>query len=96
MVNRSRELEAALGDGQKVEANEQETVVVQRRSLRLKQDLVAGHKIRSDDVIALRPCPSDALPPSVIERVIGMTSITINRGSILHGATWFSSAYSSL
>jgi N-acetylneuraminate synthase len=74
MVDRSRELEAALGDGQKrIEVNEQETVVVQRRSLRLKRDLVAGQTIRSDDLIALRPCPSDALPPSVIERVLGMT-----------------------
>ena len=40
MVNRSRELESSLGSGIKeIEKNELETVVLQRRSLRLKNDL---------------------------------------------------------
>jgi hypothetical protein len=37
---RTRDLESSLGDGnKKVEANEQETVVIQRRSLRAARDL---------------------------------------------------------
>jgi N-acetylneuraminate synthase len=40
MVDRTRELEYALGDGNKVvEPNEKETVVIQRRCLRAARDL---------------------------------------------------------
>lgn len=43
MVDRTRELELALGSPLKrVEANEVDTVVVQRRSLRFARDLPAG------------------------------------------------------
>ncbi len=41
MVSRSRELEAALGDGiKRIEANERDAAVVQRRCLRLARDLL--------------------------------------------------------
>jgi len=63
MVDRTRELEAALGDGVKrLEANERETVVLQRRALRAKCSLPMGTRISLDDFIALRPCPGDAWP----------------------------------
>ena len=43
MVTRARELEAALGDGiKRIEENEREAAVVQRRCLRLARDLGAG------------------------------------------------------
>lgn len=62
MVERTRELEQALGDGRKrVEENERETVVLQRRALRLTRDLSAGEQLRDQDLIALRPCPVDAI-----------------------------------
>uniref|UniRef100_UPI004048583B N-acetylneuraminate synthase family protein n=1 Tax=Polynucleobacter sp. TaxID=2029855 RepID=UPI004048583B len=74
MVFRTRELEAALGSGVKrVELNELETVVVQRRSMRAKKDLKSGAVILKCDFEPLRPCPRDAVDPSDFELVIGGT-----------------------
>jgi sialic acid synthase SpsE len=72
MVDRTRELEYALGDGiKKIEANEEETVVVQRRSLRARVNLARLEPIKEDDFIALRPCPADAFPLTEMTSVIG-------------------------
>jgi len=72
MVDRTRELELSLGGGvKKVEDNELETVVVQRRSLRANLQLKAGHVIRDGDFVPMRPCPADALAPSKLRYVIG-------------------------
>lgn len=72
MVDRTRELEYALGDGVKrIEGNERETSVLQRRSIRLKADKAAGAAIGADDLIVLRPAPNDSLPPYEINKVIG-------------------------
>lgn len=72
MVLRSRELELALGiENKKVEENEKETVVVQRRSLRVTRDLMKGDVIEKKDLIPLRPCPLDAIQPWDIETIIG-------------------------
>jgi len=72
MVDRTRELEAALGDGVKrVEENERETVVLQRRSLRASHPLRAGDSLRREDVIPLRPCPPDAIGAEKIGCLIG-------------------------
>ncbi|QNJ15991.1 N/N'-diacetyllegionaminate synthase [Synechococcus sp. A18-40] len=74
MVERTRELEFALGNGiKRVENNELETVVVQRRSLRTTSALPAGHQLRNKDLIALRPCPEDAITPAHIDQAIGLT-----------------------
>ena len=74
MVVATRQLEAALGDGEKrVEANELETVVVQRRSVRLRFDLPAGHALTPDDLESLRPCPADAVDPRRLGEVLGRT-----------------------
>jgi sialic acid synthase SpsE len=72
MVESTRLLEAALGDGVKViEANEQQTVVVQRRALRVVRDLPAGHVLSADDLQALRPCPPEALDPRELPKLVG-------------------------
>ena len=72
MVDRTRELECSLGAGvKKVEDNEKETVVLQRRSIRLKADLQEGARLTRDSLTVLRPCPDDALPPYEIDNVIG-------------------------
>jgi sialic acid synthase SpsE len=72
MVARTRELEYALGDGKKVvEANEQETVVIQRRCLRAARRLPANIVLKSGDLEPLRPAPSDAIFPYDEHRVIG-------------------------
>lgn len=72
MVDRSRELEAALGAGVKeVEVNESETVVLQRRSLHAQVALKNGHVIKPGDLVPLRPCPKDAIQPFELKNVIG-------------------------
>lgn len=72
MVDRTRELELALGDGvKKVEYNEAQTVVLQRRSIRLGRSLAAGAVIQKTDLQLLRPCPSDGFPPYRISEVVG-------------------------
>ncbi len=73
MVDRTRELENALGVGIKqVEGNEQETVVIQRRAIRMATNLKAGSILAHDDLTVLRPCPKDGLPPYHIEELIGL------------------------
>jgi N-acetylneuraminate synthase len=72
MVARTRELEAALGDGVKrVEANERETVVVQRRALHARRAIAAGQTIEDVDLIPLRPAPADAATPAERGAVVG-------------------------
>ena len=72
MVGRSCELELALGDGRKrIEQNERETVVLQRRALRLTRNLDVGETIGEQDLIALRPCPADALSPNEQALAVG-------------------------
>jgi N-acetylneuraminate synthase len=72
MVERIRELELALGDGiKKVEGNEQDTVIVQRRCIRLKNDLKQGDIITEADVESLRPAPKGAYLPFEIKKIIG-------------------------
>jgi len=72
MVVRTRELELSLGNGVKqVEENEKETVVVQRRALRLKQDLSAATVLQMEHLIPLRPCPSDGLAPYLLRKLVG-------------------------
>jgi len=64
MVEMTRELEQALGDGVKrVEGNEQDTVIVQRRCLRLTHDMAAGEILTIKDLESLRPAPTDAFYP---------------------------------
>jgi N-acetylneuraminate synthase len=72
MVDRTRELELALGPEEKrVMDNEAETVVVQRRAVRAATAIPAGHVIAKSDLSYLRPCPADALPPFRDGELIG-------------------------
>ena len=72
MVDRTRELEYALGSHQKfVAENERETVVLQRRSLRAARTLSTGTILCAEMVQALRPAPRDALMPCDLPRVLG-------------------------
>lgn len=76
MVDRTRELESALGPEEKtVMENERETVVIQRRAVRSGHAIAAGEIISESDLTVLRPCPTDALPPYRIGEVIGRTAI---------------------
>ena len=72
MVDRSRELEYALGTGiKKIMDNEKESVVVQRRGLCASHDLEVGRIITSDDLIALRPCINNGIEPYKMQQLIG-------------------------
>jgi N-acetylneuraminate synthase len=73
MVDDTRILERTLGTGnKKVEVNEQEARIVQRRSLRFAADFEKDHTISKDDLVALRPAPHGSLSPFEIETVIGL------------------------
>jgi sialic acid synthase SpsE len=72
MVDRSRALEQCLGTAlKKIEENESDTVVLQRRSIRLTEDLHEGEKLTDKILTVLRPCPQDAISPSDIDKVLG-------------------------
>jgi sialic acid synthase SpsE len=71
MVDRTRELELALGAGvKKVEDNEHETVILQRRSIRALRKISRGSEICEKDLIMLRPCPEDGLPPYLMPQIL--------------------------
>lgn len=81
MVERTRELEAALGTGLKrIEENELQTVVLQRRALRLVRDLPEGHVLTRNDLTVLRPAPSGALLPYELGQALGRRLRTAKAG----------------
>lgn len=64
MIESARKLERSMGSGIKtIEENEKQTVILQRRSIRLARNMKRGEKICEKDLIYLRPCPSESLPP---------------------------------
>ena len=72
MVDATRMLEAALGNGMKgVEENEQQTVVLQRRCVRAARDLANGSVVSRSDVVVLRPAPREAIPADRVDQVVG-------------------------
>jgi N-acetylneuraminate synthase len=76
MVQASRQLERALGSGDKVVAdNEQETVVIQRRCLRAAHDIQPGQIMTREMVKVLRPATPGAIMPYDIQDVIGLKAI---------------------
>jgi sialic acid synthase SpsE len=71
MVERSRELELALGtEEKKVMGNELETVVIQRRSIRAAKIIKKGGLISLENIAFLRPCPVNALEPYKVNDII--------------------------
>lgn len=74
MVLAVRDLEFALGsEEKKIEDNEIESSIVQRRAIRASRNLQAGEVLSYNDLIFLRPCPSNAIPPSELKNIIGKT-----------------------
>jgi sialic acid synthase SpsE len=72
MVENTRVLEMCLGDGiKKIETNEIEARIVQRRAMRYRKDLKAGASVLESDLIALRPAPPSGISPFQIEKFIG-------------------------
>ncbi|MFH1513358.1 MAG: N-acetylneuraminate synthase family protein [Bacillota bacterium] len=74
MVTAAKQLEQALGDGVKrIEDNEIQSAVVQRRALYLTRGMRAGEAIRAEDLKAVRPIREGAVPPYREDEVIGKT-----------------------
>jgi sialic acid synthase SpsE len=72
MVVRVRELEQALGDGVKrVQENERETAILQRRCVRLARDMPALTPLCAEDLVCLRPAEPHALSPARAHEAIG-------------------------
>ena len=61
-----------LGDGKKrIEKNKKQSAIVQRRALRYKENLDAGHTLQYNDIIALRPFQKRGIPPYRIDEIFG-------------------------
>jgi sialic acid synthase SpsE len=72
MVDRTKELEVSLGAKiKKIEKNEKDTVVLQRRAIRAVKDLQSGLILERKDIEVLRPCPEDAISASDIKNILG-------------------------
>lgn len=85
MVNKTRELELALGDGVKrVEENEIETLILQRRCIRAFKDLASGSVITKNCILPLRPCPQDGIAAHKSADLLGKRiKVDIKKGDIL-------------
>lgn len=85
MVDRARELERALGDGLKrVESNESETSLIQRRCCRASRNLIPGHVLSRSDIDVLRPFKVGAFRPFELHKLLGKRVIrTVPQGEAL-------------
>ncbi|ABB25059.1 N-acetylneuraminate synthase [Synechococcus sp. CC9902] len=85
MVEASYLLHRSIGDGVKrIEDNEINPSIVQRRAIRANCDIEANSIIQESMVEFLRPCPKDALAPSSSSLVVGhRTSIFIPKGETI-------------
>ena len=76
MVDRTRELERALGSPEKkIASNETETVAIQRRCLRAVQKIETGSTLTREMITVLRPAQAGAIEPHEIEDVVGSTAL---------------------
>lgn len=76
MVDRTRELERAMGSADKVVAgNEKDTVIVQRRCLRAACGVHSGETISRLMIDVLRPATPGAIMPDELNAVIGTRAL---------------------
>jgi len=72
MVNDVRILESALGDGKKkIENNEKQSVIVQRRGAWLNRKVKKGDILKEDMIDYLRPCPNNSIDIFEIHKYLG-------------------------
>jgi sialic acid synthase SpsE len=72
MVEETRSLESAFGDGRKkIEKNENQSSIVQRRCIRSKTKLSKGTILKECHLVYLRPCPKNALDPFEKYKILG-------------------------
>ncbi len=87
MVEASRELEQALGsDVKKIENNEIESSIVQKRGLYITKDLKNGDLLDTSCLEALRPAVKDSISPMDLFKVVGKkTKKNLKKGDCI---TW--------
>lgn len=85
MVDRTRELERALGSGDKtISGNEVDTTIVQRRCLRASRDIQVGEVLTREMIDVLRPATPGAIRPDRVTQVLGTRALKyIPRGKEL-------------
>ncbi len=72
MVKACYELKEAMGDGEKrVEENEADTVMIQRRCYYLCRDIGKGERVEEKDIFPLRPVQNGAVLPYEREQILG-------------------------
>ena len=72
MIDASRNIELSLGSSiKKIEKNETQTSIIQRRSLRYKKELEKGKRVFKKDTIPLRPAPKDSIGLNNFHKVSG-------------------------
>ena len=71
MIISTRKLEKSLGSGlKKIEYNEIQTSIIQRRSIRANRYIKKNEVIRKRDLVNLRPCPKNALSPYEFRKIV--------------------------
>ena len=85
MVRKTRALEKSIGDGvKKIEKNELETSILQRRSIRSKINLEKGKILKREHMEFLRPCPKNGINPYEFEKLISKKlKKSIKQGDII-------------
>ena len=72
MVDETEKLIKSLGNGKKkIEKNELQSSIIQRRGVRFNQDLSKGRQITRKMLEILRPCPSNSINPFFLEKFLG-------------------------
>jgi sialic acid synthase SpsE len=86
MVDETRMLENSLGDGhKKIEQNEEDAVIVQRRSIRAAKNLFKNEKIKESSLIFLRPAPKNSLAPYEKRKILNKTlKKDITKGDLIN------------
>ena len=73
MVIKAKIIDQSLGDGiKRIEKNEEDSIIVQRRGLRVTSNLKKGTIIKETDLVALRPIPADGIPPYKKNEIVGL------------------------
>lgn len=72
MVEKTRKLESSMGtQNKKIEDNEKETVILQRRCIRANRDIKEGEIILDNDLEYQRPAPPGSLNPGYEKIIVG-------------------------
>mgnify|MGYP000026390272 CR=1 FL=1 len=71
MVLSCRKLQSSLGDGEKkIEINELQSSIVQRRAIRANKLIKKGEMIKKRDLVYLRPWPKNSLSPYEYKKIL--------------------------